>query len=450
MANKASEIKVVVLGGGVIGITTAIVLKLHGFQVTVVSKHSFDKLYSDKLSDRPAELASIHAAASVIPHSVDHPSEKEILAISQKFFHRLAFSAGFGVRVQRHYELFEKLTDPPEYARVVKDFQLLDDNGTSWAKDKSIPRRKGAPGVWGWYFNAFFAEVPTYMNALYELYKTTGGRIREGIEITSIEQIEKLEADVVVNCMGRWAVELFPDDKKNTKIIRGHMVKVGIHEVPRDERDQYFSYNYSPDPTVYSRNQNDNGEKGKFKADVYFYPRSDGWLLGGSRQVGYPDIGHPWRDEDEQISGRTIKKKNWELEVPEPIWKLNRELLLEITGVDIDEQYKGEDKYRSFSYIGYRFGRSPIRLEIGRELKTKTKLLIHNYAHGGAGYTLSWGAAYEVLKNIENILSPTIQIDRTAGMAVGYFESMKQVITDLVIEEYIQRNRNEFMPIIEE
>lgn len=450
MGKKASETKVVILGGGVIGMTTAIVLKLHGFQVTVVSKHKFDKLYSDKLVDRPAELASIHAAASVIPHSVNHPSEKEILAVSQKFFHRLAFSAGFGVRVQRHYELSEIPVPPPEYARVVKDFTLLDERGTGWTNDKSIPRRKNAAGVWGWYFNAFFAEVPTYMNALYNLYEACGGRLRVDVKISNVEQIQKLDADIIVNCLGRWAVELFPKDKENTNIIRGHMVKVGIHEVPRDERDQYFSYNYAPDPKakVYSRNQDDNGVKGEFKADVYFYPRSDGWLLGGSRQVGFPDIDEPWNGE--QISGGTIQKGGWEIEVPKPIWTLNRELLLDITGVDIDEQFNGRDKYRSFAYVGYRFGRKEIRIEIGEELQDNNKLFIHNYAHGGAGYTLSWGSAYEVLKNIENKFGDITEIDRTHSMATGYFASMKQILTDLVVEEYINRNKNKFTPLTEE
>ncbi len=94
MSKKASEIKVVVLGGGVIGLTTAIVLKLHGFQVTVVSKHKFDKLYSDQISDRPPELASMHAAASVIPHSVDHPSEKEISLCLKNFFTDWRFRLG--------------------------------------------------------------------------------------------------------------------------------------------------------------------------------------------------------------------------------------------------------------------------------------------------------------------------------------------------------------------
>ena len=210
MNKKASETKVVVLGGGVIGMTTALVLKLHGFQVTVYSKHKFDKLYSDKLSDRPAELASIHAAASVIPHSVNHPSESDILKVSQKFFHRLAFSAGFGVRVQRHYELYEEKVTPPEYARVVKDFIMLDDNGMGWTeeKNKCVPRRKKSDGVWGWHFNAFFAEVPTYMNTLNKLYKECGGDM-EFREIKSLGELENSEADVIVNCLGRWATQFF-------------------------------------------------------------------------------------------------------------------------------------------------------------------------------------------------------------------------------------------------
>lgn len=149
MSKNASEIKVVVLGGGVIGLTQALILKLHGYKVTVLSKHEFKNLHSANLSERPAELASIHAAASVIPHSVNHPSEKEILTISQKFFHRLAFSAGFGVRVQRHYEVHERKADPPEYARTVKDFTLLPDNGSGWVDDHNIPRRKDAKGIWG-------------------------------------------------------------------------------------------------------------------------------------------------------------------------------------------------------------------------------------------------------------------------------------------------------------
>ena len=43
--------------------------------------------------------------------------------------------------------------------------------------------------------------------------------------------------------------------------------------------------------------------------------------------------------------------------------------------------------------VGLRPGRTEIRLEHDPELK-----VIHNYGHGGAGYTVSWGCALGVLK----------------------------------------------------
>jgi len=50
---KASNNKVVVLGGGVIGLTTGLILRLHGYQVTIVSKHKFNNLHSANLAERP-------------------------------------------------------------------------------------------------------------------------------------------------------------------------------------------------------------------------------------------------------------------------------------------------------------------------------------------------------------------------------------------------------------
>ena len=443
MSKNASDIKVTVLGGGVIGLTQALIMQLHGYTVHVISKDRFNKHYSKKLIERPPELASIHAAASVIPHSVDHPSEKEILAVSQKFFHRLAFSAGFGVRIQRHYEVHERKISPPEYARTVKDFTLLPDNGSGWVNDHNIPRRKDAEGVWGWFFNAFFAEVPTYMDALFSVYEAAGGTIAYK-EIKSKKEIEKLDADIIINCLGRWAVEFFPKDKSNCIIARGHMIKVGIHEVPHDHRDHYFSYNYEPSKDVYWRKQN----KKKTKADVYFYPRSDGWLLGGSRQEGFPNLSEPWGKNDEQTDPKIkmVKLKNWEVGVPSPIWNLNRDLVYDITGIDVQDP-----KYPSFSYVGYRFVRKPIRIEESNDLEwnVKEKLLFHNYGHGGGGYTLSWGSAYEILKLIEDKNSVKVEIGKKGEMAKGYATSMVKVLTDLVVEEYINRRKNDFTPYID-
>jgi D-amino-acid oxidase len=46
--------------------------------------------------------------------------------------------------------------------------------------------------------------------------------------------------------------------------------------------------------------------------------------------------------------------------------------------------------------VGLRpFRKSGVRLERGRLRDTRT--VIHNYGHGGSGFTLSWGCAREVI-----------------------------------------------------
>lgn len=442
MENSNKPVDVVILGGGVIGVTTGIILNLHGYKTRLITKHRVDKIDPNNLNERPPELASIHAAASIIPHTVEHPNEKEILEISQQVFHHLAFSATFGVRVQRHYELYEHANPtPPEYARAVKDFTPLNSDGTSWMTDHNIPRRKGAKGVWGWYFNAFFAEVPIYMAQLYQLYEASGGFILpDASAIQSIEDIQNIKADAIINCMGRWATEIFKDDHKNVKVHRGHMVKVHMHEVPYDQRGQYFSYNYYPPKDVYQK-PNPEYKKGDHEslktipADVYFYPRSDGWLLGGSRQEGTPEIGGNWNGV-ETIGDNHIKD-HWKYGVPKAVWELNRELIMDITGnrVDIDNPL-----FTSHSYLGYRFSRDPIRLEQGHEIGDK--LLFHNYGHGGAGYTLSWGCAYEILKMVEKETGKAPEI-RAMGAGTDPITSAIAILEDLARKLDLERRKDQ-------
>jgi D-amino-acid oxidase len=45
--------------------------------------------------------------------------------------------------------------------------------------------------------------------------------------------------------------------------------------------------------------------------------------------------------------------------------------------------------------VGLRPGRPSVRLEAERRADT---LLVHNYGHGGAGVTLSWGCADDVVR----------------------------------------------------
>ena len=50
--------------------------------------------------------------------------------------------------------------------------------------------------------------------------------------------------------------------------------------------------------------------------------------------------------------------------------------------------------------VGLRPSRSEIRLELE---EIEGRLVVHNYGHGGAGVTLSWGCAEDVVSLIEGI-----------------------------------------------
>lgn len=428
MTTPDKPLSVAILGGGVIGTTTGILLNLHGIKTKIYTEYMADGMSPLDKTGSPPELASIYAAASVIPHHVDHPKATDILDISQKFFHRLAFSAACGVRVQRHYEVFETPTETPEDRKIIKDFTLLPSDGQGYLTDENIPHREGAPGAWGWYFNGFFAEVPTYLQVLYDLYRASGGLFVQG-KIKNQDEFLDIKSDVLINCAGRWSMEFFPEDKKNTKILKGHLIRANIFHVPHDKSNQYFSYNYLPTLDIY--HQIKKGEK--TPADVYFYPRSDGWVFGGSSLEGYPEVGEEWRESDEQVVD-PFKKPEWDISIPRPIWDLNRELIQDITGVDI-----AADKYSSFPYFGYRFVRTPIRIEKGDS--GQGKLLLHNYGHGGAGYTLSWGSAYEMVKLIEEEYGNKIFKFKKRNIRKGFRLSLLSILEDLAQEEYYSRIR---------
>ena len=53
--------------------------------------------------------------------------------------------------------------------------------------------------------------------------------------------------------------------------------------------------------------------------------------------------------------------------------------------------------------VGLRPSRSEVRLEVDR---SDGRMVIHNYGHGGAGVTLSWGCADEVVDLVSRMNQP--------------------------------------------
>ena len=191
-----------------------------------------------------------------------------------------------------------------------------------------------APGfAGGWHYTSPVADMPVYLNYLRNRFARAGGTI-EIAEVTTLDV-----APVVVNCSGITARYLVPDPAVYP--IRGQVVVAenpGIEEflISRDEL---------PPGTV------------------YMFPHGDTILLGGTMEEG-----------------------DWEI-TPKPL--IAKRIVAGALGL--------EPRLHAARILEHRVGLRPCRPEVRLEAeRIGDSLVWHNYGHGGAGVSLSWGCAAEI------------------------------------------------------
>jgi len=195
--------------------------------------------------------------------------------------------------------------------------------------------------VSGWRYTAPVVHMRTYLHYLSERLSAAGGKIDLGT-VTSLEDAST-QASVAVNCAGLGARELVPDDQVTP--IRGQLVVVDNPGI-----DWFFS-----------EHDEDSAEL------TYFLPQGHSVVLGGSAEPGRYDLG-----PDPGTSDAILRR----CAAVEP--RLARARIRE-------------------HRVGVRPTRPNVRVE---RVDLGSGHLIHNYGHGGAGVTLSWGCAQEVLRMI--------------------------------------------------
>jgi len=353
--------RIAVIGGGIIGITTALHLRERGFQTTL-----YTDLRADKNHDRNKfpQFASLYPAACIVPHSVEMPDLLDVFDRSQRQFAREADNPESGVRWQAHYELGCDENPVPAYTRLLRRCEFYRPSERTLRFDKALGRTPT-----GWSSDVLFAETPTYIRFLYQRYLLAGGEIATGF--LRREAILTLKEDLVVNCTGIWSRSLFGDEQVYP--LRGHLIFVECPHWPPLKDGGSFSYNYKPPDE-------------EFQYDIYFFPRKGldgvapaGWLLGGTREEPEHIGGEPWR----------FPKLSCPLKdgSPAPIYNVNRKILHTLTGIDL----RGLPWH---GYFGYRPARNGgVRLQLDTSFG---RTVIHNYGHGGAGVALSWGCAERV------------------------------------------------------
>ncbi len=190
--------------------------------------------------------------------------------------------------------------------------------------------------VTGWRYTAPAVSMPTYLEYLLRRYEGLGGTVTA----QAVTALESVAAPVVVNCTGIGARSLVPDPELVP--VRGQVVVVenpGITEFYLDHGTRGEEY-------------------------VYLFPHGDTVVLGGTAHEGASD----WAPRPE-VRARILR--DCAAAVPA------------LRGARVIAER-----------VGLRPWRPAVRLE--SEPLPGGRVLWHNYGHGGAGVTLSWGCAAEL------------------------------------------------------
>jgi D-amino-acid oxidase len=196
--------------------------------------------------------------------------------------------------------------------------------------------------VGGWRYSAPLVAMPVYLAYLLDRFTRDGGVVQVAT-VSSLAQAAA-SAPVVVNCTGIGAHDLVPDAALEP--VRGQAVIVvnpGISEFFIGPGDAAGNL-------------------------AYIFPHGDTVLLGGTEQRG-----------------------DWSLD-PDP--EISRRILARCAAV--------EPRLSGAEVLAQRVGLRPVRpaVRLDCERLGGGGLLVHNYGHGGAGVSLSWGCARDVTRLI--------------------------------------------------
>lgn len=295
--------RITVVGGGVSGLTTAIVLQRAGHDVSVVA-------------GQPGLDATSGAAGAIwLPVRIE-PGGREF------------------AWAKRGYDVLRNIAaaSPEAGVDIITAFEVDEGTGRPWWADAVEGLRfASGEGIYPcdgtWTFLA-----PRVQPALYLPWLEA--QLDRPIERRRVASLDDVAGDVVVNCTGLGVRELCDDPSLVGVFGQTVIVEPGTLRMDTfigDERDQ--------------------------AAIFYAIPRRNEVVLGGCREA---------------MPGVT--------DAPPPDGALSEAILARCRAAG----------YEPGPVIRERCGLRPVRPRVRLEREGR---FVHNYGHGGAGYTLSWGCA---------------------------------------------------------
>jgi D-amino-acid oxidase len=315
---------VLVIGAGVIGLTTAICLAEAGVSTAIAA------------AELPRQTTSATAGALWGPHLVGRDDRIGRWAgVTRARFEELTepglganaldgvVRSAAGITASR-----EGRARPPEFAA---------DTALAPCEQAEIPVGYRS----AWRLIAPIVAMPEYLDYLAERYGRAGGATPFPVKIGRFSDARTLapSARVIVNCTGCGARDLVPDP--DVTAVRGQVVVMtnpGISE---------FFVGTGADPSDLT----------------YLFPHGDVVVLGGTEEPG-----------------------NWSRE-PDPATA--EQIIAACTAI--------RPELRQATVLEHRVGLRPARPSVRLAAEPGDGVtVVHNYGHGGAGVTLSWGCAEDV------------------------------------------------------
>ena len=333
--------RVAIIGAGVSGLTCGIVLAEHGYHTAILAK------------EIGQQTTSSVAAAVWFPYHVE-PAERAIplaLETYQVLVDLTRFpETGVSVIESRQFLRSGEIEIPdwaiPLGASVIPSEV---ENGvageaTTWTGSPK-GERTGSERIKslesfksGFSLRTPLTDTTIYLDYLAARFRKAGGEIKANVCFEKLEDVDG-KFDLVVNCTGIGARELVQDAD-----LEPHRGQVAL--VPKIE-GLSCAIVCDDEPLMYA------------------IPRANDCVFGGTNELSQNLAADP------ATTSRIVTECSRVLNVEKP------RVLAERVGL------------RPFRKSGVRIERGQLR--DGRRV-------IHNYGHGGAGFTLSWGCAREVLQ----------------------------------------------------
>ncbi|KAF2030083.1 FAD dependent oxidoreductase [Setomelanomma holmii] len=397
---------VLIIGGGVIGLTNAWILLDHGYRVTVVSKEWASYGTTQRLTSQIAGALWEYPPAVCGQHS-DATSLKDSnrwCMVAYYIFDAIAtdkdLAERFGVKMRETHSFFPKPIEE-DAVQVAKMLEIMNSGVKGFTQNAKGTAESGVNpthgAIYAYTHLAPIIDTDIAMSFLASLVTSKGATlltrtITGNLLFQESSLLTQYSASIILNCTGLAGTELAGDT--TCYPIRGALLRV-INDgtvFPKLEHALTIPAPIGAPETT----------KGNGSGIIFLVPRNNTILLaGGITEPHIPAL-------DLTLSSPIIQRMRARCESFFPGLK----------NAKLDPKYplaQGLRPFRGRNVRVEREDRVHARKERGRGSR-----IVHCYGHGGAGWSLGFGCAGDVLGVVEGILD-----DRASSPAAQRKESKR-------------------------